>query len=563
MQKKEGMEKTNKQRLLDAIGWLYEKSENSKLAEAFFEQAHSHLELLSSYFGVSPVQAFLIVMVFSLDHRSGSIDINDLCRHFDCNPMKVYAMIDDVDELCRRGILLRERQRRQHRRAQPAGQYALHADVVDAILRGKPMPQTDVESFMDVISVLEKVCELGNQREEEMITSGELFEQTVALIAANQNFPLMHKILALKLNEADTFMFAYLVWRTVTGREFTDLGQTMDGIFDKYGSKARYMQSLLAGTNELITLGLVELAEAPFFNDAGLKLSSKGQSLVQESGISLSTGKRPSSGIIDPSGIMAKELIYNDEEARQLILLRELLGRDHFLRMQQKLQEKGLPGGVAVLLHGAPGTGKTETALQLARETGREVMRVDISKGKSMWFGESEKIIKKVFTDYSDFAANSTQTPILLINEADAIISKRRELGSSSVSQTENTMQNIILEELENFQGIYIATTNLVKNLDAAFERRFLFKIEMKKPDHDACARIWKLKLPFLSMQQCDLLAAQYRFSGGQIENIARKQTIHEVIYNMLPDFNQIETYCRDEMLEKSGSVRIGYLKMP
>jgi AAA+ superfamily predicted ATPase len=107
------------------------------------------------------------------------------------------------------------------------------------------------------------------------------------------------------------------------------------------------------------------------------------------------------------------------------------------------------------------------------------------------------------------------------------------------------------------------APNHLVKNLDTAFKRRFLFKVEMKKPGRDARARIWKLKLPHLTTQQCEALAAQFDFSGGQIDNIARKQAIHEVIHDTTPDFDQIEAYCRDEMLEKSGSVRIGYVKLP
>lgn len=73
--------------------------------------------------------------------------------------------------------------------------------------------------------------------------------------------------------------------------------------------------------------------------------------------------------------------------------------------------------------------------------------------------------------------------PVLLFNEADAIISKRKDVGRSNVAQTENAMQNIILEELENFEGIFIATTNLVSHLITAFERRFLFKIEFRKPE--------------------------------------------------------------------------------
>jgi SpoVK/Ycf46/Vps4 family AAA+-type ATPase len=92
-----------------------------------------------------------------------------------------------------------------------------------------------------------------------------------------------------------------------------------------------------------------------------------------------------------------------------------------------------------------------------------------------------KKIIKQVFKDYKSYAKGLQATPILFFNEADAIIAKRKELNFSNVSDTENRIQNILLEEFENFEGILIATTNLVNNMDNAFERRFLFKVEFKK----------------------------------------------------------------------------------
>lgn len=125
---------------------------------------------------------------------------------------------------------------------------------------------------------------------------------------------------------------------------------------------------------------------------------------------------------------------------------------------------------------------KTVSKLRLESKMDREIMRVDISQVKSMWFGGSEKRVKRIFNDYRSFMEECAKIPVLLFNEADAVFSKRMEVNSSNVAQTENTMQNIILEELETFGGIMIATTNLTDNLDAAFERRFLFKIGFARP---------------------------------------------------------------------------------
>jgi SpoVK/Ycf46/Vps4 family AAA+-type ATPase len=240
---------------------------------------------------------------------------------------------------------------------------------------------------------------------------------------------------------------------------------------------------------------------------------------------------------------------------KQLELLRGLLMEERMKDTVARLESRGLPKGINVLLFGAPGTGKTETVLQLAKASGRDIMKVDISQSKSMWFGESEKIIKRIFTDYKTLLKESKRTPILFFNEADAIISKRRNIGASSVSQTENAIQNIILEELENFEGIMIATTNLANNMDTAFERRFLFKVEFKKPEIETKARIWMDKIPVLSDEDAKILAENYDFSGGQIENVVRKKEIHEILNGELVQFSLIREFCEEELLVKQSKI--------
>ncbi|MCB0513242.1 MAG: ATP-binding protein, partial [Bacteroidetes bacterium] len=238
--------------------------------------------------------------------------------------------------------------------------------------------------------------------------------------------------------------------------------------------------------------------------------------------------------------------------------LQNLLQEDKYHETQTRLTNKGLPKGIAILLHGVPGTGKTEIVKQLAKTTNREIMKVEISQSKSMWFGESEKIIKRIFTDYRAYAKESKLTPILLFNEADAIISKRKENSNSGVAQTENAIQNIILEELENFEGILMATTNLANNMDAAFERRFLFKIPFKKPTKEVRAKIWKSKLPHLEAECCQILAEKFDFSGGQIDNIIRKSEIQEIVHGSVTNFEQIQSFCKEEFII-TKTTKIGF----
>ena len=224
------------------------------------------------------------------------------------------------------------------------------------------------------------------------------------------------------------------------------------------------------------------------------------------------------------------------------------------------MEKSGMRRGFACLFYGAPGTGKTETVYQIAHSTGRDIFMVDISETKSMWYGESEKRVKKIFDTYRAYLKTCEIAPILLFNEADAIIGKRKESGKGSIDQTENAIQNIILQEMENLEGIMIATTNLTQNLDKAFERRFLYKIEFDKPDVEAKENIWHTMLPALSKKERNELASSYDFSGGQIENIVRKYTVDCILNNENPSIDTIHLYCQSELLYKNNEIRkIGF----
>jgi SpoVK/Ycf46/Vps4 family AAA+-type ATPase len=270
--------------------------------------------------------------------------------------------------------------------------------------------------------------------------------------------------------------------------------------------------------------------------------------MLKANGIPFEFEQSKQNGIITPSSIGEKTLYYNASELSQMSSVQSMLDDENYKALMERLQSKNLPISMNILLHGAPGTGKTESVLQLARISGREIMKVEISQTKSMWFGESEKIIKKVFTDYTKYSDRCKKTPILFFNEADAILGKRNELNGN-VSQTQNTIQNILLEELENFKGIFMATTNLANNLDKAFERRFLFKVEFQKPTIESRTKIWMNKLSFLLEQDACILAQQFELSGGQIENVVRKSEIEFILNGQDVNVETLLKFCSEETL--------------
>ena len=128
-----------------------------------------------------------------------------------------------------------------------------------------------------------------------------------------------------------------------------------------------------------------------------------------------------------------------------------------------------------------------------------------------------------------------------------------------AVDRMENSVQNILLQEMENFEGILIATTNLLGNLDPAFERRFLFKIRFNKPDLEPRSRIWKSQFPQLSDTDALSIAGEFDFSGGQIENVVRKYTMDSILTGIEGGLEELRQYCREESVEKNNRRKIGF----
>jgi SpoVK/Ycf46/Vps4 family AAA+-type ATPase len=187
-------------------------------------------------------------------------------------------------------------------------------------------------------------------------------------------------------------------------------------------------------------------------------------------------------------------------------------------------------------------------------------MVVDIPKLRSMWVGETEKNMKAVFEHYRDCVKKSDLYPILLFNEADAIIGKRKSGAEGAVDKMENSLLNIVLQEMERLDGIMIATTNLEENMDKAFERRFLYKIKFEKPSLEARTQIWRSMIPELKESDVQTLASRYDFSGGQIENIARHYAIDSILHDQSDDaLAMLISHCDSERLESKNTGRIGF----
>ena len=218
-----------------------------------------------------------------------------------------------------------------------------------------------------------------------------------------------------------------------------------------------------------------------------------------------------------------------------------------------------------IIFYGAAGTGKTMTAYSLAKSLKRQVLAFDCSKILSMYVGESEKNVRKIFDTFYELSEKTKTEPILLLNEADQFLGARSSGTITGADQMHNQMQNIFLEQIENFRGMLIATTNLLENIDKAFSRRFNYKIEFKKPDKAQREKLWELMLPEDApyAKRFDIKElATYSLTGGQI-NLVVKNTAYKVAVREKPLFKTedfIAEINREKDANFDGEKSMGFL---
>ena len=543
--KKEGLT------LLDAVEKVANQVENSSLSQECLDSIEEEIAYLTKRLAINEYEALILSVAASL-YGEWCI-LQEYASYMDCSRLQLLRYVDALHSLRkRRFIRIRTRNDKE--------MYQISSDALNAIRENRDIEQPKT-SDLTLEEFFECVGKLVSQRRDEELSYETFCEDLTELIKANASLDFVASLKKFGLDPDDT---AFLLWAC------NMLVNENDGVIISFDLEALYDGShihMRDRKNELRS------PKSPLFrHDLIRPLNNEGIGSAEEfeltaftrnellKGLGVEVKKKSDKRLIPYTKITAKQLYYNPREERALKQLRSLLEPEQFEGICARLEAKGLRRGFACLFYGAPGTGKTETVLQLARETGRDLMEVNVAEIKSMWVGESEKNIKALFDRYRRLVKESEKAPILFFNEADAIINKRSENVERSVDKMENSIQNIILQEMENLEGILIATTNLTKNLDSAFERRFLYKIEFAKPSLEAKQAIWQAMLPSLSDADAAVLATKYDFCGGQIENVVRKESVEEILTGNIADINRLMEFCNEERLDGGHSNRrIGF----
>ena len=543
---------------------LYSKLSVLKDDENFFLNSRTNktVKEIQKELNITIDEAMVLSIIMSYQIQDTySTSFDTLKKDFKLQSDEYLKYLNIAYKLEKKGFIALAEERRRGRSSRISPEFNVDDMIFNKLILG--YDYLDDVDFSDIYSVVKVIAELIYKKDDKKLTEFRLVSEANRVFDKLDIKEEFTKAI-LKYSIKEKLLLMYLIYEYIDGNSGERANRICEIFFDDLSHRARYLETILKKELDIFKDKLVQLEERSGLFDSStdiqltpkaiaLLLQSKDKNKKQEFKAQFTKHIKFNS--------LKKEIFLDERVARDINQLKDVCSSKNFNKIVKDLKKANLPSGIVSIFYGFAGTGKTASVYEIAKLTKRDVLQVDISSIQSKWVGESEKNTKAIFDEYYKACEILKSKPILLFNEADAIISKRLDVNDA-VSQMNNTMQNILLEELENFDGIFMATTNLIDNMDDAFSRRFLNKIKFDRPTAKTREFIWKSKLPELEYKIYEKLS-KYDLSGGQIENVTRKYLINKILNQKEFDYNEILNYIKEEIEFKKvdGEVKMGFLK--
>ena len=442
--------------LSNVLDWFKVKreAEGFKFDESLLKEVQSDLDFLAEAYEVSPLQAFLFALIVekSSDYR---MDLSDLANVLDMSFISSLRYGKDLSVLSSKWMIQVYEQRLK-----------VPSEVMNCLTADMPFKKPDFTG-MNSVQILSTIKSLLKKRRKEEIDDKNLSMELRDLIYMNPDTVFSREINALGIRHSIEWKLLIILCSLYYNEDDDMVGwhdidpyvNELDLTVLQNGYKA---ENLILQKNNIITYA----EEGGLMTKEYFKITDSVKERLFADAEVAREKAAPAINMLDANSLAYKKLFYGPSEQRSIDTLERMLGEEQYRKVRNSLRDSGLRTGFTCLFYGTPGTGKTETVYQLAKKTGRKIIVADVSKLKNCFVGESEKSLTKLFDDYRKCVKTMDIAPILLFNEADAIFGIRQEGAQRAVDKMENSLQNILLQEMEKLDGILIATTNLTQNLD-------------------------------------------------------------------------------------------------
>ncbi len=437
--------------------------------------------------------------------------------------------------------------------------FSVKRPVMNKVLQQEPF-EAEVVREKSIEGFLESIFSSFDALEQEELRKGVLVCQVedAFLSPLFQEVEEVSKIRNLPLTQEQRAMLCYIYFTSLqSNSESINLDEVISKLQFKAHTRKSICADVYAGEHPFIKHELID-----FRGSGGFKTTEYmkwGRSSYEIFGKKVDTRVTLEKGtLILPENITTKKMFYNEREKKEINQLYHSLSDENYNSLINRYRDKGMPQNMIVCLHGKPGTGKTETCYQMAKQTGRAVFRIDVDQIRDQYVGESEKNLRRMFSEYRNLRKTSKKCPILLFNECDSLI-RGKVKESHGTDQMANNMINILLEEVELLEGILVCTTNDIAHFEEAFYRRLLFVIQLDPPASHIVEQLilGKFSEYQISTDTAKTIADSYSLTGAQLDNIQRKMIARMASDSSIEAESMIIEMAKDELGKQVKTQRV------
>ncbi len=545
----------NSNPILKSISLIYEHREKLFQDTEKQKTIRKNLLALEKFFELDRPQSILFSLIIADQFLGESNSIKRSMKTLGFDSLMIMQANQFQLELRKKGWLEFSSGRGSSRREE----IQISKKVFEAVKSGdksKLVEQSNLTASEAILELRNIISRMSDEPEIEALLENFAFE-----LEKYEHLELIQEIKQHSgLKEFEMLLLIWVISEFIFGNEEINLEKTLYNLTSDFSIIFWFKQWTSQGNSNLFNKQYLNYKEG-YFNDLDtIELGSALEQYIKQLTV-LNTQKKKLSStckVIEPQHICEQTLFFNEDSQRSLDKLNRLISEESYRSLVKQLKDSGMQSALTILLYGPPGTGKTELVKQLCKEHDRLIFQVEISEIREMWVGQSEKNLKKVFSEYAQLSKSHSKAPVLLFNEADSLIGKRIQV-KSTLDQMSNALQNILLQELEDFSGIFVATTNLIDNIDPAFDRRFLFKQPLNNPDQLTRLQILRHQFPTFPESELNAIAQNYELSGSQIQTIRKKVFIDQLLETEENASCQLEQYALSEMKFRQSTLKIGF----
>lgn len=545
--------------ILNSISLVYENKDNLFKNSVILGKISPQIKSIANFFKIEMKTAVAMAVLICNQLMGESASLQRVMKSLGLNPLDYIRVNNSFIDFRKIGWM--KISSRNMVFGDEKIEYEFSKEVIDAVLKNDPakLQMVAPENLTDALLQIQRLI---TDLQDVLIDEDHRLELLIVL-ERYQQFPLIGKLLY-DDNLASVEKLILLLYSadSLLGKDEFDLNTTIE-MFSDNPSEAFYTRNRIKEEKMAILRdGYIRFANQDLVDFTAVVLGDRILNDIDSASFQMEERKLSLKfcQLIQPVEIPQHTLYFNSDTQSAIQDIMKFTSPENYAALNERLLAKGMNPGLTVLFYGPPGTGKTELVRQMARMHQLPVLQVDIGKIKNMWVGESEKNLNRVFDEYKSALDHYKNTPVLLFNEADGILGVRKNV-KSSVDQMLNTMQNILLQKLESFSGIFIATTNLTTNIDGAFDRRMLYKQRFDLPDENTRFSILKSAFPDFPVKLLQDISSKYNLSGGQIQNIRKKNVVDDILYEENHNITEnILRYIEEETRFRSGiQTTIGY----